>query len=354
MTPPSKPAAGVAAAALLLSLSPAGAEERQVVLATGGGSYEAVIREHWLAPFTEATGIRVVTVAAGNTSDARAKVQAMVATGNVTWDVFVEGELDAESPEHAARTEDIGAFCAPFAGRSDLAAGACRPGGVLFGRGATLMTFNRRRLGDDTPRTWADFWDVQRYPGPRAMPAQPDAWRQLVAALLADGVPRSDLFPLDVDRAFRKLDELKPHVGLWWRTGDQTTQGFRSGEYDLGYMWLTRATALRTEGQPIGWSYDGALLVGDRYAVVEGAPHRDEALALLEFYLDSPEVQARICEALTCTPPSADALAFMSEAARARMPSAEAIRSRMVVPDAAWINANKPMLIDRWNAWIQQ
>ncbi|MBB6414417.1 extracellular solute-binding protein, partial [Mesorhizobium sangaii] len=139
----------------------------------------------------------------------------------------------------------------------------------------------------------------------------------------------------------------------WRTTGDQTTQGFRNGEYDAGFMWLTRTTALKNEGQPIAWSYDGVLLVGDRYAVVKGAPHKAEALELLKFFLDSPEVQGKICEALACTPPSTEALQYMSAEARANMPTAEQISSEMVVPDAEWINANKAMLINRWNAWIQ-
>ncbi|WP_156941712.1 hypothetical protein [Mesorhizobium sp. WSM2561] len=100
--------------------------------------------------------------------------------------------------------------------------------------------------------------------------------------------------------------------------------------------------------------HHGAILVGDRYAVVKGAPHKAEALELPKFYLDSPEVQGKICEALSCVPPSKDALKYMSAEARTNMPSAGEIGSEMVLPDPRWINANKPMLIDRWNTWIQK
>ena len=41
-------------------------------------------------------------------------------------------------------------------------------------------------------------------------------------ALLADGVAPSKLFPLDLDRAFHKLDQIKPNVAVWWKTGDQS------------------------------------------------------------------------------------------------------------------------------------
>ncbi|ESZ55374.1 hypothetical protein X727_33140, partial [Mesorhizobium sp. L103C119B0] len=311
-------------------------ENRPVVLATNGGAYEKIIREDWLSPFEEATGIKVVVIPSGNTAERRAHVQAMIASGNVTWDMFIEGAMDAEAPSHAEHAANIDDFCAQFTDRADLLPGSCKASGVLWGRGATLMSYSKEHFPNGGPTSWEEFWDTEAFPGIRAMPAQPDAWRQLTAALLADGVPVDDLYPMDVDRAFEKLDELRPHVGMWWTTGDQTTQGFRNGDSDAGFMWMTRTTALRNEGQPIAWSYDGALLVGDRYAVVKGAPHKAEALELLKFFLDSPEVQGKICEALACTPPSTEALQYMTAEARANMPTAEQIGSEMVVPDAEW------------------
>ncbi|QRM32210.1 ABC transporter substrate-binding protein [Microvirga sp. VF16] len=344
---------GAAALTLSMSAVPAMAQVRQVVLASSGGVYEKIIREHWLNPFEVATGIKVVVVPSDNTAETRAKVQAMIVSGNVTWDIFLEGEMDAEASSHLNRVENIDDFCLQFKDRADLLPGTCKASGVLFGRGATLITYNKERFPNGGPTTWKEFWDTKAYPGVRTMPAQADAWRQLTVALLADGVPVQDLYPLDVDRAFKKLDELRPSVGLWWKSGDQTTQGFRNGEYDTGFMWLTRTMALKNEGQPIVWSYDGALLVGDRYAVVKGAPHKAEALALLKFFLDSPEIQGKISEALAISPPSIGAYQYMSAEARANMPSAEQIKSKMVIPDAEWINVNKAMLIARWNAWIQ-
>ncbi len=346
--------AGIVIAAVSLANSETIAGDRQVVFSGGGGAYEKTLKKYWFEPFTKATGIKVIYVSTANTAERRTQVQAMLKTNNVTWDLFQEGEMDAEAPEHLARVEDISEFCQQFADRKDLSSGACKPSGVLFGQGATLLAYNKEKFSNGGPKTWADFWDTKGFPGPRALPSFPDAWRNLTIALIADGVPHDKLYPLDVDRAFKKLDELKSNVGLWWSTGDQTVQGFRSGEYDTSLMWLTRATALKNDSQPIEWSYDGALLVGDRFGLIQGAPNRKAALELLKYFLDTPEVQAGICEALTCTPPSTDAIAFISEDVRARMPSAEAIKTQMVVPDAAWINKNKPMLVERWNAWIQQ
>ncbi|MER9858488.1 MULTISPECIES: ABC transporter substrate-binding protein [unclassified Mesorhizobium] len=344
---------GLAAFPLAWSAVPPTPTSRQIVLASSGGAYDKIVREYWLAPFEKVTGIKVTVVPTGVAHERRAHVQAMIASGNVTWDIFIEGDMDTEASSHTGRVENIDDFCAQFQDRADLLPGTCKASGILFARGATLITYNKEHFPNGGPTNWKEFWDTAAFPGIRTMPAQIDAWRQLTASLLADGVSVKNLYPMDVDRAFNKLDELRPNVGLWWTTGDQTTQGFRNGEYDAGFMWLTRAIALKNEGQPIAWSYDGALQIGDRFAVVKGAPHKVEALELLKFYLDSPEIQGKICDALACTPPSRNALQYMSADMRANMPSGEQISSKMVNPDAEWINRNKAMLIDRWNAWIQ-
>ena len=55
----------------------------------------------------------------------------------------------------------------------------------------------------------------------------------LEIALMADGVAPKDLYPLDLDRAFRKLDEIKDHIAVWWTGGAQSTQLLESGEVDM-------------------------------------------------------------------------------------------------------------------------
>jgi mannopine transport system substrate-binding protein len=335
----------------LTLLSPAQAQDRQVVIATTGGTYEQQMREFIYEPFTRETGIRVVPVS-GSGADQIARVQAMVASGRATWDIFFSGEIQAASEKHKALTEDLAGFCAPFLSRADLLPGACNETGVLAAYGTTLIVYNTERYAKGGPADWKEFWDVGRFPGPRAFPNFNDPWRVMAAALMADGVAPKDVFPIDVERALRKLDQIRPHVGLWWRTGDQSTQGFRSGEYTLGLIWQTRAMTMRNEGQQIGWTQNQAFLVGDRMSLVRGAPNRDNALRFLAYYLNAIDGQAKRCEVATCTPPSRDAIARMPAAIQEMLPTSEAAMRQLVLPDAAWINANQERLLTRWNAWI--
>jgi mannopine transport system substrate-binding protein len=315
--------------------------------------FEQGLREAWFEPFTRATGIRVVTVSATD-AEQRTRAQAMVQSGRVTWDLFINVDVLAASAANRAITQDIAEFCRGFAANADLLEGTCRPEGVRISYNATLLAFNTARFGDRQPQSWADFWNVTAFPGPRTLPNFSDPWRVLAAALMADGVPPNQLFPLDVERALRKLDEIRPHIQLWWRTGDQSQQGFRNGDYALGMIWGTRANALRAEGQPVAVSFNQAFMLGDRVQVLRDAPNREAALLLLRFYLENPAVQARFAERFGVTPSSRQAVTLMSEEARGKIPTAPDAFARIVTPDADWLNANQARLVDAWNAWIQR
>jgi len=335
----------------IVSEKSAAANDDHLVIATTGGAYERALRKAWFDPFTSQTGIKVITVA-GTNAQMRAKAAAMVKTGNVSWDLYLQGDIQASAAEHRNYAEDLSEFCRQFAGRPDLADDACTGAGVRLLSTATLLAY-RTNVFDKPPATWSDMWDTQNYPGGRTFPNFDDPWRVLAAALLADGVSRNDLFPLDIDRALAKLEKIRPAVSLWWKSGDQSVQGFRNGDYDIGQIWLTRAKALQSEGQPVAWSYKASFLVGDRIALIKNAANRQHALELLAFWLNSPEVQAKVCEELSCTPPSSAALALMSKEARSAMPSAKDIADYAIVPDAKWINDNAALMLERWNAWIQ-
>lgn len=343
----------LAALSLPSSAIPATAQDRQVVFSHSGGSYEKALREFWFDPFEKATGIKVVSVSTSDNDEGRAKVQAMVKSGNVTWDIYTEDDAGVEASDHLTRADDLSEFCMQFNDRPDLLPGSCKASSVLFASGGTVIAYNKKKFPNGGPSTWKEFWDTSNFPGARGFQADTSAYKQLTQALLADGVPSDKLYPMDVDRAFKKLDELRPHVTQWYTAGDQMVQGFRNGQFDAGVLYMSRVTALKNEGQPIGWSFNGAILLSDRFAVVKSAPHKAEALELLKFYLDSPEIQGKVCEALSAVPASKDALKYMSAEARAIMPSPEQI-SEMVIPDAKWVVPNQQMLVDRWNTWIQK
>jgi mannopine transport system substrate-binding protein len=326
------------------------AQAAEVIVATTGGIYDRALKEAWFVPFERTTWIKVVTVPATD-AEMRAKAQAMNQAKNVTWDAILNTEIWADSPGNRAFSEDLTEFCKEFAGRTDLIKNTCSGAGVKYSVVATLLAYNDKTYAGRKPQVWADFWNTKEFPGSRALPNLADPWRIYAAALMADGVPANKLFPIDVPRALRKLDEIKPSIALWWRTGDQSQRGFRQGDYAMGMIWSTRASALKAEGLPVAVSFDQSFLLADTMQILKGSPNTENTKKLLRWFLNSAEAQAQLAEKAAVLPISTKAGEFMSPPARANMPSD---MSKVIVPDTDWINKNQASMLETWNKWIQQ
>ncbi len=65
----------------------------------------------------------------------------MVQTGNVTWDLFLEGEIQAGSQRHFDITEDLTEFCKRYTQNIDLVSDTCARGGARLQSTATLLAY---------------------------------------------------------------------------------------------------------------------------------------------------------------------------------------------------------------------
>jgi spermidine/putrescine-binding protein len=77
---------------------------------------------------------------------------------------------------------------------------------------STVIAYRPDAFPNGTPKSWADFWDVKKFPGPRSLRNHPVD--NLEAALMADGVAPEKIYPIDIDRAFRKLDEIHKNIAV--------------------------------------------------------------------------------------------------------------------------------------------
>jgi putative spermidine/putrescine transport system substrate-binding protein len=75
-------------------------------------------------------------------------------------------------------------------------------------------------------------------------------------ALLADGVEPSKLYPLDVDRALKKIEAIKPNINVWWSSGPQLALLLKDGEIDLELIWGSRLAAVLKVRGKVGYAYN--------------------------------------------------------------------------------------------------
>ena len=322
--------------------------EDSVVIRTTGGVFEAALRRNFFEPFTKATGVRVVPVAASD-SEMQAKAAAMAQAGRVEWDII--SPQMSELPNLSRYLVDLGA-CQSIPAVADSLPGTCGRWGVLYLVGAQVLTYDTTAFHGRKPRTWADFWDVKGFPGRRALSNSGGPFATIISALVADGVPRDKLFPLDLDRAFRKLDEIRPHIAVWWRTGDQSQAMWRNDDIQLALMWCGRAFAARRTGLPLAWSYEGTFEDFGAWAILKDCPHPNAARAFLQFYLSEPELAAAFSREMGYALPNPRAALLLTEQERRDLITTPETMAEIVHMDPAWIIQNRASTIDRWNRWI--
>jgi putative spermidine/putrescine transport system substrate-binding protein len=72
----------------------------------------------------------------------------------------------------------------------------CAIGSSFYGQ---CIAYRTDAIGGRKPESWADFWDTEAFEGGRAMVSPDGDLPELEFALLADGVPMDQLYPLDVE-----------------------------------------------------------------------------------------------------------------------------------------------------------
>jgi putative spermidine/putrescine transport system substrate-binding protein len=172
---------------------------------------------------------------------------------------------------------------------------------VLINSASYVIAWNKKKFGDNGPKTWADFWDVKKFPGSRSL--RNSAVHNVEAALMADGVAPDKVYPIDLDRAFKKLEEIKPHIRVWWSSGGQAAQLARDEEVDLIAIWNTRLQPIIDAGGPYGFTWNGGILIADCYAIPKGARNAELAQKVLPIAA-SPKYQAEVANAKPISPVS--------------------------------------------------
>jgi putative spermidine/putrescine transport system substrate-binding protein len=336
--------AGGAALAVPALTRPLRAESQAVYVNTWGGSYTAAEQVAFFKPFTEATGIAVRTVAPVSL----AKVKAQVNSGNYEFDVT---NISTGEWLLAARDGLVEPINWNVIDKSKLFPGAVVGEGLRNMVIGTTLVYQKDKFPNGGPKCWADFWNVEKFPGNRALYS--DATTSLVFALSADGVASDQIYPLDMGRALKKLDEIKPHIKVWWTQGTQSQQLFRDGEVDLMAMWSARALELKNEGLPIQIVWDGAEVHDGVWGVVRGAPNAEAAWRFVAFAVQ-PERQAEFAQRLYYGPANPNAYQYIPAAIAAQLPTYPANLDLAIRNDAAWQSANNTMIQERFTQWLAQ
>ncbi len=217
-----------------------------VVVGDGGGAWGAAKRAAYFEPFEAETGIRVVP----NPTGGAAKLRAGIKAGVPGYDVysFSGGHLETFVGEGLLEPIDYRWF--DPADKAALAPVPAHEYGVPSLFFSLVLTYDAAKFPRSSPKTWADFWDTRKYPGARTLAtgAFGPGGGLFEVALLADGVPPANLYPLDLDRAFRSLDRIRPAIAKFWQGGAEPVQLVVDGQVALASAWNGRVADLQFLG----------------------------------------------------------------------------------------------------------
>ncbi len=336
---------GGLAVAMLGGAWPAWADYVTVV-SFGGANKDAQL-EAFYKPFKAATGNAVVR---SSYNGDLAKLKQMVEISHVSWDV-----VEVESPELARGCAegmfekfDPGTLGDP----ADFVPGAIQPCGVGIFVWSTVLAYNADKLKGTAPATWADFWDLKKFPGKRGL--RKGAKYTLEFALMADGVAPKDVYqvlasPSGVDRAFRKLDEIKSSI-VWWKAGAEPVRALADGSVTMSSAYNGRIAAAQAEHPGLSLSWQGSIYDFDYWARPKGAWKAALAKDFIAFSVQPPQ-QKVFSEHIAYGPANTKAVPLLDPKIVATLPTAPQNIANAVGMDVAFWADHGVELENRFDAW---
>ncbi|WPP00095.1 ABC transporter substrate-binding protein [Pseudomonas sp. HR96] len=315
-----------------------------ITVADVGGAVAPAIKSAFYDPFEKETGIKVIGVA--HDSDPVTQFKLLVDANTYIWDVSMVTQ------DHVARLTQPKNYLAelnlPAAQVPDILPGMATNNWLGFSVFGIVMAYNREKFSGNAPASWADYWNPQKFPGRRGLYKSP--WGVLEMALLADGVAAADLYPLDVDRAFKKLDAIRNDVAVWWTAGAQNTQTLQNGEVDISDTWSARGYAAIAAGAPLEILWQGLYSV-DGWSIPLGTPRLDLARKFVEFCM-RPEHQAAYSSLVANGPSNRKAFDIITPERAKVLPSSPENIKGLSEMDAVWWGKNYDAVTERFQEWM--
>ncbi len=355
----------IATAVSLGAFSAAAQAEKSMTIVSWGGAYTQSQVRAYHDPWTAKTGTKIHNE--DKSSAALAGVRTQVLAGNVTWDLvdMLEGdamlacdegiveEIDydnilAKSPDGKLPSEDF----------IEGSLSGCFIPQIVY---ATLFAYNDNAFPGAKPSTIADIFDLEKFPGKRALQKIPDG--NLEWALMADGVDAKDVYevlstPQGVERAFKKLDTIKSSV-VWWEAGAQPPQLLADMEVTIASGFNGRFfNAQVGEKQPFTLIWDGQLFELDGWVVPKGKLS-DDLKAYLNFATDTQRL-ADQAKYISYGPARGSSAPLVSKHAdtgidmKPHMPTSPENFFNPIKKDAGWWADNGDDMREIFNAWLAQ
>lgn len=333
---------GVLALALLMAQSPQALAQETITAVNPG--YSQPMRDALYTPTEKALGIQIKDTTTTNIADIRAQVL----SNAVSWDVVETGSKECAQLKAENNLEPLDYSVIKTEGIDGKVIDSHWAGLITF---STVMAWKKDKYGDNPPKSWADFFDVEKFPGTRSIRNKP--FTNLEIALLADGVAPADVYATlktkeGLDRAYKKIETLAPHVSVWWASGAQSAQLIKDGEADMIMVYNNRAASTIADGANYAYTFKDGIYDFDCLVVPRGAKNVATSMKVINEFL-KPENQANIPAVLPFGPINQKAFdtGKIPDAKLGELPSSPANKDLQLVFDPSFYTGQYDVLQSR-------
>ncbi|MCB1884728.1 MAG: ABC transporter substrate-binding protein [Geminicoccaceae bacterium] len=359
---------GLLAGAALAALAAAPARaETDLTIVSWGGAYSASQEGAYVKPYMKEhpdIKINMDDQSANGLAGLRAQMQA----GNVTWDLvdMLQGNAQLACDEGLLVEFDFDKDFAPAPDGTPASkdfiegtTGDCFVPQILY---ATVFAYNEEAFKDNPPRTVADVFDLEKFPGKRGLEKGPQG--NLEWALMADGVPADQVYDKlstdeGVEQAFKKLDTIKDQV-VWWTQGAQPPQLLADKEVTIATGYNGRFfDAEVSEKQPIEVMWDGQYFEVDGWVVPKGGKNEKAVMDFLKWGTDTQRL-ADQAKFISYSPARSSSVPLVGKHEATGvdmapyMPTTPANFENPIRKDPDWWADNGDEMRERFNSWLSQ
>lgn len=336
--------------------------DETLTIVTWGGAYEDAQRQAIFDPFTDATGINVETVTYSG------GVQALRDDAELGgWDVIdmIEDQAISACNEgllSKLRFDQVAAVYDAIPLQEDFLQGAFRSCSIAQNVYSTVFAFNDRNFLGEKPVRIADFFDLEKFPGRRALLRDPDV--VLEWALMAEGVPVDQIYDLlSTERgmrlAFRKLETLRGSI-IWWETVDTPAEMLSDGRAVMASGYNGRFfSAAQDDGLPITIVWNGQVISYETWSILQTSEQQELARQFIMF-ATAPERQAALAELIPYGPTRLSALSRVGlhegtgVPMRDHLPNAPQNLRRALYGDSLWYAYTKDLRRRWFETWLRE
>ena len=309
-----------------------------------GGAYQEAQTKAWLDPFQDANpSIKIAQYEPTHVS----KIEAMVESGNVTWDVCDVGNSfgikDAEKlliplDRQVVPLSELQPDILPTTGY--------RAPCLLY---SVVVAYSADGFSGSQPQGFAEFFDLKKFPGKRGC-LKAAYGGLLEMALIADGVPAAELYPLDVPRALKKIDTIRSSI-IWWDTGAEGSHLLADGKVTMAQLWNGRVYDTAEQGAPVAIAWGQHILTADYLVIPKGSKNPDAATKLIG-WITSAQNSAQLSYYIPYAPSNVYAFNKVDPAMLEWLPTSHP--DGAIGYDDQWWASNVDRVTKQWMTWVQQ